>query len=279
MRLIPRRSATFAALADGFRNHPGTSPDGAFLQKVCRFFMLWNLPDTERTQLLDRLYDYLRGHSGNLPAHYAEWLTAVSLAGSEEVLKRVRNLYEASIRFQASRLIEEYPKFLNACRHAGTERLPHGTADSRNLKNTSPNDSSSSRNRDAGLNLPEEYDIQIYVTALLEKICCEQDDKHHPVPLDLWLLLGECLDENCFMILDRVEAAVLTRNASQTVRESTLLKLPAYREAALHYLERFGEYSRTARWLRAAKLPSGKRSAWDSPSGNEKKSIFSLFRK
>ena len=167
-------------------------------------------------------------------------------ADTDELIKRIRNLYEAVARFDAGRLYQEYPKFLNACTHARNSGYPRAR-------------------------IPE----------LLEAACREHDTPEHPVPLDLWLRLGESREGNCFGILEAADAAILDQDPVPVIRESELMKRLPYREAAQIYIDRNGEGVRTVRWLNRGRASVEKPPDGNKASGNRKKQghIRTLFGK
>ncbi len=237
----------YGRLAENYKNNQdnqinsgGASGNGILLQELYQF--LDNqalLSAAEKREAMNHLYIILRRRYGE-HENFLDWMIMAGSAGTEELIKRVRNLYEASnTRFQPERILDEYPKFLNACRHA---------------KNTG-------------------Y-IQSRMPDLLAEACKEHDGFDNPVPLDLWLRLGENRGRNCFELLDEVDAAILDQDPARIVRESALLKQITYREAAQIYIERKGDVSKTVRWLDAGRTSGG-----DLPRKATKKSLFSFLKK
>ena len=75
---------------------------------------------------------------------------------------------------------------------------------------------------------------------------CFKNDTYQAVPLDLWLTLGIeavglCETSNCFFIFDKKpDAAILTMNAAEVVRNSALMSSPAIQDYARDYIDSSG---------------------------------------
>ena len=236
----------YGKIAENYKsNYPqanagNASANGVLLQELYEFLenqML--ISSADKREAMNHLYVYLRRQYEERE-NFLDWMIMAGSAGTEELIKRIKNLYEASnTRFQAERILEEYPKFLNACRHA---------------KNTG-------------------Y-IQSHMPDLLTDACKENDLVENPVPLDLWLRLGENRGRNCFELLDETDAEILNQDPARVVRESELLKQLTYREAAQIYIERKGDISKTVRWLDAGRTSGG-----DLQRKPGKKGLFAFLKK
>ena len=81
---------------------------------------------------------------------------------------------------------------------------------------------------------------------LVRDACFEQDARQG-LPLDLWITLGMealsfCEVYNCFAIFEKKpDAAVLRQEASEAVRDSSLMSSPAVRDYALAYVKYRGD--------------------------------------
>lgn len=98
------------------------------------------------------------------------------------------------------------------------------------------------------------------IDELAFKICCEADSSDAPVPLDVWLTLGESLlreDENIFSIFDRAEfseksAEILKCDSFTAVSGSELFE--KYQKAADSYVAGHGkEFKAVNDWLKQLK--------------------------
>ena len=202
----------------------GTISGGMLLQEAAQCFDgRHRSGEPDRTAALEALCSAVRQKDGVPPA-LPDWIRMAAAASSDELVKRVRRLYEVTARFQGSQLSQEYPKFWNACAHAqNTEGL------------------------------------QKTMSRLVEDACRAYDTPEHPVPLDVWLRIGERRPGNCFAALEEFDAAILSTDPYQAIRGSDLMRQVPYREAAHIYLTKQGGKTRTARWLERGRTPeSGK---------------------
>lgn len=198
---------TLIRVADSFR--PGR--EAAFLKQVSRFFQTLDAPEyytsENKLRITGQLYEELdRRYAGTLPADYRGWMNLATLSEEKGTLPAIQELYEAVQPFDQWKLSECYPRFIWKCRDGGDRKA------------------------------------RVAAYPLVRDACFTRDAQK-PVPLDLWITLGMealsfCEVYNYFAIFEKKpDAAILRVDASEAVRDSSLMYSPAVRDYAQAYVK------------------------------------------
>ena len=202
---------TLIRMADSFR--PGR--EAAFLKQVSKFFQMLDTPEyytsENKLRITGQLYDELdRRHAGTLPDDYRGWMNLATLSEEKGTLPAIQELYEAIHPFDQWKVAECYPRFTWKCKDGGDRKA------------------------------------RIAAYPLVRDACFSRD-AHKPIPLDLWITLGMeassfCEVYNCFAIFEKKpDAAVLRVEASEAVRDSSMMYSPAVRDDAQTYVKYRGD--------------------------------------
>ena len=202
---------TLIRMADSFR--PGKEKE--FLKQVSRFFQTLDTPDyytsENKLRITGLLYEELdRRFAGTLPDNYRGWMNLATLAEEKATIPAVQELYEAMRPFDGLKLAECYPRFVWKCKDAGDRKAR----------------------------------VAAYP---LVRDACFQWDARQPLPLDLWITVGMealsfCEIGNCFAIFEKKpDAAVLSMDAAEAVRGSSLMTSPAVQGYAQAYIKHRGD--------------------------------------
>ena len=202
---------TLIRMADSFR--PGREKE--FLKQVSRFFQTLDTPDyytsENKLRITGLLFEELeRRFAGTLPDNYRGWMNLATLAEEKATIPAVQELYEAMRPFDGLKLAECYPRFVWKCKDAGDRKAR----------------------------------VAAYP---LVRDACFQWDARQPLPLDLWITVGMealsfCEIGNCFAIFEKKpDAAVLSMDAAEAVRDSSLMTSPAVQGYAQAYIKHRGD--------------------------------------